>query len=100
MSIPPTTAPQMPMATSMNGPYLLPFRIFPADQPATNPMMIHERKYIHFSFDESTNYLAAGCLLQLCFPEKPSCNRASALRFLIFVSSGNRVRFCNLPLTE
>src|SRR6266404_9164886 len=49
MSIPPATAPQMPMAMSMNGPYVLPFRIFPADQPATNPMMIHDRKYIHFS---------------------------------------------------
>src|SRR5260370_25535647 len=45
----PATAPQMPMAMSMNGPYVLPFRIFPADQPATNPMMIHDRKYIHFS---------------------------------------------------
>src|SRR5258708_19589038 len=68
MSIPPAIAPQMPMAMSMNGPYALPFRIFPADQPAINPTMIHDRKYIHFSFDESPNYLPAGCLPHFRFP--------------------------------
>src|SRR5260370_30624451 len=39
----------MPIAMSINGPYLSLLRIFPAAQPATNPTIIHDRKYIHFS---------------------------------------------------
>src|SRR5437879_10486821 len=57
MRNPPATAPPIPITMSINGPYPLPLRIFPADQPATNPTMIHDRKYIHFSLDESMNYL-------------------------------------------
>ncbi len=88
MSIPPAIAPQMPMAMSMNGPYALPFRIFPADQPAINPTMIHDRKYIHFSFDESPNYLPAGCLLHFRFPEKPSCEPACPVELTKIESNG------------
>src|SRR5437870_13892958 len=57
MRNPPATAPPMPIAMSINGPYPLPLRIFPADQPATKPTSIHDRKYIHFSLNESMNYL-------------------------------------------
>src|SRR5713101_7584398 len=35
MRSPPATAPPMPIAMSINGPYPLPLRIFPADQPAS-----------------------------------------------------------------
>src|SRR5271165_5252613 len=49
MRYPPATAPPMPIAMSINGPYLSLLRIFPAAQPATNPTIIHDRMYIHFS---------------------------------------------------
>src|SRR5260370_24297185 len=76
MSIPPTTAPQMPMAMSMNGPYAWPFRIFPADQPATNPTMIHDRRTYISPLNESTTPLPASRLLGPSFSKKSFCEPA------------------------
>src|SRR6266404_3632815 len=50
MRRPPATAPPMPIAMSMTVPYPSPLRIFPPNQPATNPTRIHDKRYIQFSF--------------------------------------------------
>jgi hypothetical protein len=39
---------------SITGPYPSPLRIFPANNPAANPIMIHDIKYMHSPFAEST----------------------------------------------
>src|SRR5713226_9148473 len=57
MRRPPATAPPMPIAMSMTVPYPSPLRIFPPNQPATNPTTIHDNKYIQFSFTVSATYL-------------------------------------------
>src|SRR5947209_2471829 len=49
MRRPPATAPPMPIAMSMTVPYPSPLRIFPPNQPATNPTTIHDnpRQEVH-----------------------------------------------------
>src|SRR5258707_15822041 len=57
MSSPPATAPHMPIAMSIIGPYVFPLRIFPPNQPATNPKTIHDEKYINSQSELSNNSL-------------------------------------------
>src|SRR5271168_2205460 len=47
MRNPAATAPPMPMATSISGPYVSPLRAFPASHPVANPTKTHDSRYIH-----------------------------------------------------
>src|SRR6266581_3757695 len=77
MRRPPATAPPMPIAMSMTVPSPSPLRIFPPNQPATNPTRIHDKRYIQFSFR--------------CIQDLP----LSAAPALIFISIRNLACSCD-----